>query len=231
VLAEAPRIAKAVLPEPPSVILGPHHTAEGTSVDTADAWTSAHAFQRNVRRYGDNPAYRHFTSVVYDPERWDATPLAEQRDPAASYALFSRVARSRGWAVIITPHPSLTSVPGAACGTNDGESEFDAFLRCDLTGQAARFADVVEVQAQSLQTQPDDYRAFVLEAAAHARLANPNVKVIAGLTTGPETSADQMYAAWDAVRDLVDGYYLSISSEERVPIALAFLRMIRAQQT
>jgi len=229
VLSKAPATANAILREPPSVILGPHITTGGKWIDTADVWTSAHSFDKNVRRYGDNSAYRQLTSVMFDAEAWDETPLAEQRDPAVAFDLFSTIARSRGWAVIITPHPSLTSVPGAACRRSVGESEFDAYLRCDLTGQAARVADVIEIQAQSLETRPDVYRRFVLAATSQARAANPDVKVIAGLTTGTETSAAQMYAAWDSVRDIVDGYYLSINSEERVPVALAFLRMLREQ--
>ncbi len=41
--------------------------------------------------------------------------------------------------------------------------------------------------------------------------------VIAGLTTGTRFTAEQMYEAWNAARDLVDGYYLSISGNDRVP--------------
>jgi hypothetical protein len=70
------------------------------------------------------------------------------------------------------------------------------------------------------------YRSFVERAASQARAANPHVMVIAGLSTGVAFSAKQMYASWNSVRDLVDGYYLSITGNDRVPTALAFLRML-----
>ena len=225
-LADAHGPVGAVIREPPSIIIGPHLTAAGAGVDTADVWTSAAAFGRNVQRYGDNAAYRGFDAVMYDPEAWNATPMAERRDPVTAFAQFSRVARAHGWSVVITPHPNLVTVAGAACHTNAGESSYAAFLRCDLTGQAARVADVVEVQAQGLQTQPDAYRTFVLSAADQARTANPNVKVIAGLVAGPNTSAAQMYAAWSSVRDIVDGYYLSISTPQLAAVAVAFIKMV-----
>jgi hypothetical protein len=167
-----------------------------------------------------------FTSVVYDPENWKATPLREREHPVAYFRQFSARGHAYGSKVLLTPHPNLTSVPDADCVARLGESQEDAFLRCDLIGQAAQHGDMVEVQAQQLEGDPAAYRSFVERAASQARAANPHVLVIAGLSTGVAFSAKQMFAAWDSVRDLVDGYYLSITGNDRVPIALVFLRML-----
>jgi hypothetical protein len=221
-----PGIAREIL-DPPSVILG---AIPGSSRPiTAFAWPSYAWFSDNFRRARPDrppPWFRGFTAVMYDPEGWEATPAAERRDPVAYFRKFADIGLRYGWTVIITPEPSLMSEPGAVCGTEGDETEFEAYIRCDISGKAATFADVVETQAQDLQQDPDAYRDFVRTTAAQARAANPDVLVVAGITTGREATASQMYAAWASVRDVVDGYYLSIGGNDRVRVALRFLRRL-----
>jgi hypothetical protein len=221
-----PEIASRLLLRGPSVIIGAHHLTSPAkkTIITSGAWASFHDFSDFIRTA--DGFYRGFTDAMYDPEGWDATPIAERRDPVAYFKRFSQTAGQRGWTVIITPHPSLTSVAGARCGTQGDESEFDAFLRCGLVGEAARWADIVEIQAQQLEIDPVAYRAFIVDAAAQARMANPRVQVIAGITTGRSSTAEQMFRAWDSVRDVVDGYYLAIIGNDRLPTGLEFLRML-----
>jgi hypothetical protein len=221
-----PAIARHLFLQGPSVIIGAHHLTSPAkkTIITSFAWASFREFERSIRSGGG--FYHGFTDAMYDPEGWDATPIAEQRDPVVYFKRFSQTARRRGWTVIITPHPSLTTVAGARCGTSGDESEFDAFLRCGLTGEAARWADIVEIQAQQLETDPAAYRAFVVDAAAQARIINPRVQVIAGITTGRSVTAEQMFRAWDSARDVVDGYYLAIIGNDRVTTGLQFLRML-----
>ena len=66
-------------------------------------------------------------------------------------------------------HPNLTTVPNARCEASPDESATDAFLRCDLMGQAATYADVVETQAQQFEREAATYRDFVEACAAQAR--------------------------------------------------------------
>jgi hypothetical protein len=223
---DEPEIAHRLFLHGPSVIIGAHHLTSPAkkSIITSGAWASFHDFDEVVRTGGG--FFRGFTDAMYDPEGWDVTPAAEQRDPFAYYERFSEIARHRGWTVIITPHPSLATVAGARCGARSDESEIDAFLRCGFVGEAARWADIVEIQAQQLEADPVAYRAFVVAAAAQARTANPHVKVIAGITTGRTSTAEEMFRAWDSVRDVVDGYYLAIIGNDRVPTGLQFLRML-----
>jgi hypothetical protein len=226
-LYSEPRIAKEFFLRDPSVVLGAIPGSHGHGI-TAFAYPSFRWFSRTYGR--DHSFFRGFTSVLYDPEAWDATPLRERQHPARAIERFADLAHSghRRLSVIVTPHYGLMNVPGADCTTGPNETAIDAFLRCDLIGVAARYGDVVEVQAQDLQANPDAYRSFVAAGADQARAANGNVKVISGLSARGDATPDQLFAALESVRDLVDGYYLSIQDNAHVDVALGFLRLVDA---
>ena len=213
----------------PSLIVGTYHLRSAKvggqapkDFATSFAYASFEVF-RDVARAAW--FVRGLDAVMHDPEAWAATPLAEQRDPTRFCARFASVARQDVETVIITPHPNLMTVPGARCRSEAGESVYQSFIRCGVMSAAARHADIVEVQAQQLQGQPDEYRAFVVQATTQARAANQGVEVIAGLTT-THASPAQMVDAWSSVRDVVDGYYLSIRGDQGVGTALDFLRLL-----
>jgi catechol 2,3-dioxygenase-like lactoylglutathione lyase family enzyme len=168
---------------------------------------------------------------MYDPERWADTPVVEQRDPVAAIRAFAAAARAAGYRVIVTPHPNLVGVPGAVCGPHPAESLEDAFLRCGITAAAARVADVVEVQAQYLETDPARYADVVGRAAEQARAANPAALVISGLSTRFATTAETLVDAWTAVRAIVDGHYMAVPEGIRPEVATEFLRQIGASGT
>jgi hypothetical protein len=114
-------------------------------------------------------------------------------------------------------------------------------LRLGLAGDAARYADVIDIQAQRFQNDPERYESFVRAAAAQARAANPKVIVLAGVSTQPgggDTSADAILRAIQATRDAIDGYWLNIPepgqmspnvSAFRPDIALEVLRRLSSQ--
>jgi hypothetical protein len=218
-----PRIAKQLFMTAPSVVLG-WIPGSKPFLATSFAYPSARRFARTFAK--SRYWFKGFTSVLYDPEAWDATPPKEQRNPVAAIQALAAIAHEHGLRVIATPHQSLTTVPNARCASDPGESATDAFLRCDLTGEFATYADIVETQAQTFQSDPGAYREYVAACVEQARAANPDVSVIAGLSARGNVTSGQMYAAWDSVRDLVDGYYLSIQDNDHVPVALAFLRMV-----
>jgi hypothetical protein len=149
--------------------------------------------------------------VMYDPERWPATPHDEQRNPTLAMRVFAAVARAHGYErVVLTPHPNLMEVRGAVCGAFPGERIHEAFLRCGIPRVAAEVGDIVEIQAQYLQHDEERYAAFVAEAAAQARAENEDVMVLAGLSTRFSNSARDLLQAWDAVAEHVDGHYLAV---------------------
>ena len=74
------------------------------------------------------------------------------------------------------------------------------------------------------------FRSFVEAEAAQARLANPNVVVLAGLSTRFASGPETLLNAWDSVTDIVDGHYMAVPEGIRPDIATAFLRMLAQQR-
>ncbi len=150
-------------------------------------------------------------AVLYDPEVWPYTPVAEQRDPVRAAQQAAAVTRAHHLTLIVAPALDLATVQ-----PRSGGPLWRQYLRLDLVGGIARVAGVVEVQAQSLERDPQAYRAFVRAAAAQARAANPHVSVLAGLSTnppGPVVSSAQLAAAIRASSAAVSGYWLNIPGQ------------------
>jgi hypothetical protein len=151
-------------------------------------------------------------AVLYDPEAWSYTPSAEQHDPVQAATQAAALAHAHGLKIIVAPALNLTTVlrPGSSA------PRWQTFLDLKLTGPMAKIADVVELQAQSLEREPTTYKTFVQVAAAQARAANPNVTVLAGLSTNPPGAAvnsQQLTNAIEASRADVDGYWLNIPGQ------------------
>jgi hypothetical protein len=147
--------------------------------------------------------------VMYDPEVWSFTPVDEQRDPVSAAASAASVAHAHGLRFIVSPALNLTTVlsPGSSA------PRWRRFLDLNLAAEFAKVADIVELQAQSLERDATSYATFVREATAQATAAKPGVTVIAGLSTNPPGStvnSTNLVAAIAATRTLVTGYWLNI---------------------
>lgn len=147
--------------------------------------------------------------VVYDLEAWSLSPLSEQQNPVASTAAAATLVHQAGLMLIATPATDLVSVldPGAT-------DKYAAYLSLGIPA-AAQDADVFEIQAQDLEMSTASYASFVTAAAQAARAANPKVLVLAGLSTNPngqQVTAQDLYAAVEATRGAVNGYWLNIPS-------------------
>jgi hypothetical protein len=93
------------------------------------------------------------------------------------------------------------------------DPDWRQFLDLDLVGRLAKVADVVELQAQSLEQDTSVYTAFVQAAAAQASAARPGIDLLAGLSTNPPgvaMEAQQLTAAIQATQSVVDGYWLNV---------------------
>src|SRR5438093_562773 len=127
-----PQAADAVFGTPTAIALG------GWPGSTHGmAWASHAKFAADVAAGVVPDAVR---AVMYDPEAWEATPLAEKQDPVKYMQEFARLARERGYFVIITPHPRLVEVPGARCRRHVWETVEAAYLRCRIAAEAATHA-------------------------------------------------------------------------------------------
>jgi hypothetical protein len=151
------------------------------------------------------PAGTH--AVLYDPEVWSYTPAAEQRNPAQAARQALDIAHAHGLKLIVTPALNLATVQPSS------GPRWQQFLHLGLAGAIAKATDVIELQAQSLERQAGTYAEFVRAATAQARAANPQVSVLAGLSTNPPgapVSSQQLVAAIRATSGIVAGYWLNI---------------------
>lgn len=148
-------------------------------------------------------------AVLYDAESWSYTPPAEQADPARYYAAAAELAHAHGLRLIAAPGLDLVlSRCGRSCGPRAA-----AYVRERIAAGAARFADVYEIQAQSLERDPAGYAALIAAVGAQARAAHPQVVLVAGLSTNPPgtpVAAAQLVSAMAATRSTVAGYWLNI---------------------
>ena len=147
--------------------------------------------------------------LLYDPEAWSFTPSTERNDPVQAAARAAAVAHAHGLRLIVAPALNLT---GALAPGSRGP-RWQAFLDLGLAGQLARVADVIELQAQSLERDAATYTAFVRAAASQARQANPRIAVVAGLSTnppGPPVDSRHLTSAMRATRSVVAGFWINI---------------------
>ena len=80
---------------------------------------------------------------------------------------------------------------------------------------AARFASVVEIQAQTQDLNPGAYQASVLKIVAAIRKVNTTVPIIAGLATdalGKPTTVRNMIAEYTEVQPYVQGFWLNANT-------------------
>ena len=132
--------------------------------------------------------------VMYDYEKWRFTPENEQRNPAGIRVKEAAdLVHARGLLFLAAPAVDLVPVLAPESDQNaTGRHLFEPRSWC--TEPAARYADVVDIQAQRFQDDPQRYGSFVRAAAAQARAANPErSSLLAGVSAQPggrDTSAD-----------------------------------------
>jgi hypothetical protein len=183
----------------------------GWRATRTERWGSYARFAADVGA-GSVPS---FVSVVhYDNESWSQTPLAEQMHPAAYERKFCSLAHRNGWRCYVGPGQDL-------CGVLAHPRE-DDYARCyldlNLAGQAARYADVIDIQAQALEPRgARAYGNFLRRAAAQARAANPNVVVLGNLSLSPDgqaVSAQRLFRCARASLPYVSGFYATVAGGE-----------------
>ncbi len=203
------------------VLSDPHGPAPtGTPVAR---YRSLAQFEADVRAGTIHKAFRW---VMYDPESWQDTPPAEQVNPCAAMQSFGQLAHSIGYRVILTPARDLALVPNTTNPRQPGEDLSAWYLRTGIAGCAARYADVVDIQAQALTLDQAAYTRFVAAADTQAHSANPYAIRLAGISTAYGT-AQQMAGAAQAVD--VGGYWLNVPGPHPdFAKAAAFVKLMAA---
>lgn len=142
-----------------------------------------------------------FHYICYNPEVFEnsRTPKEEIENVVESTKKAAELAKRHGAQLILIPD-SWETLP-----------KFGA--------EMAKYADIFAIQCQRWQLMPDkEFRAKIAELVAVVRKGNPNVPVIAQLSTAPPAlertnqgkdytpqTADQLAAKLDCIRDLFDG--------------------------
>jgi len=195
------------------------------TVEATAIFTSYAAFAAQIAA-GRLPGSDH--AVLFDIEKWRATPLAEQQNPRYYMLRFSELARAHGLLPILAPGRDLVLAPGASCVKRVGENLSEAYIRCGLASADAHAAALV-VQAQASQFDVQAFRDFLVQAVRQARAGNPGVAVLAQLATAPlgrPASLAQLVAAARSVSRVVQGFSLNIRVTD-VQMADDLLRSFR----
>lgn len=164
--------------------------------------------------------------VLYDPEEWSQTPVAEQLDPVKYLTKFGQLAHAHGYKVIEAPGRDLGNVAraGSACPELPGENLDQWYVHCDIAGAAAAASDVYVLQDQVNTTNLTAYDALFNSARRQALAANPQAVVDSELSTNYGT-AQQMATAAKSVN--ADGFYVSIT-HPAIGQADQFFRLMQA---
>jgi hypothetical protein len=155
-----------------------------------------------------------YRAVLLDMEHWNFTPHVEQVNPAKYEQLAAALVhrhKAGGHAMLLIDAPA-SDIVQARCSCT-GASVWQHYLDWNIAGGAARYADVIDIQAQGLERVLPNYKQFVAAAARQARQAHSAVVVLAGLSTdngSQEVLASQLYQAYLDVRGIVVGFWLNI---------------------
>jgi hypothetical protein len=163
-----------------------------------------------------------YTWVMYDPENWSATPVAEQQNPVQTMNQFAQLAHQHGLKVIQAPALDLCSVPGTVLTRLAGESCNTWYTRVNIAGSVAPAADVVLVQDESNTTSISQFDSLYTTAAAQAKTADNTIKVYGEVSTANGT-ATQMVTAAKSVT--ADGWYVAAPSA--IPQADQFFQTLQ----
>jgi hypothetical protein len=178
--------------------------------------------------------------ILYDYEKWRFTPEAEQRNPAVYVKAASELVHAAGLLFLTSPSANLVKVMAPGTGPSDADM-FATYLQLGIAVDAARYADFYVIQTQRALRDTKLSTAFVEQAAAQARRANPHVQVIAGVSTNPlgrRVTANDIVRLIAATRNTVDGYWMNIPTrndyspgitEYRPDIAIEVIRRVAAQ--
>jgi hypothetical protein len=181
-------------------------TDEGVTGAAATATFTSYTTLRATLADGGLP--RGTKAVLFDDEHWSLTPSVEQLHPAEYEELAAALVHAHHLLFVTAPATDLTEV--LAPGDSD---HYAAYIKLGLAASAARYANVVDIQAQGAELDLAKYASFVEQAAAQARKANSRVVVLAGISTNPSgqhvTSAE-FTAAFKAARPYVAGFWLNI---------------------
>jgi len=142
--------------------------------------------------------------VMYNPEHWELTPSDEQQDLVATVQQFAEFVHARGLRFMFAP---------------------DRRYAEEYLSEVAPYVDLVLLQGQRLQEDPQAFASWVQKMIEVARTANSEIQVYVQVGATLGTALD-MYSAIQTVSDDIDG--IAIWSMPRsLNILQEFVAMLR----
>jgi hypothetical protein len=192
--------------------------------DTA-LWRSYAQFAADVSA-GAVPSY--VKVAHYDNEAWPQTPEAEQRRPTFYERRFCALAHNEGLLCYLGPAKDLCNVLPQPQGDNNAQ----CYIDLNLAGKAARYADIIDIQAQTIEPAgARAYASFLRKTAAQARAANPDVLVLGNLSPSPgdtKLSPRRLYACAHAALPYVSGFYATVNAGDGEAMVSLLRRLDRS---
>jgi hypothetical protein len=160
-------------------------------------------------------------AIVLDQEDWKGscqgsatcTPTSDLDNPVKYAAQAAAATYNAKLTIVVTPALDLFD----GTGTLPCSSTLDqCYLDYNMAGKMAAIkgADVIDIQAQSLETDTSAYKTFVMKASEQARKANSSIVVLAGLSTSPNTPASPTVSELETdaaeVQPYVSGFWMNI---------------------
>ena len=147
--------------------------------------------------------YKQIDIIGYNLEHGPANPIDEQQDPVASIQRVRRLADEYGLALALGPDRQFALSHGAAL---------------------APYTDILILQVQKVQTEPQTVYDFVLSLVEEVRAANPNIEISVQIRT--EGDVQELLDMLEPLEEELDGISI-LTSEETVPVAETLIQALR----
>jgi hypothetical protein len=143
--------------------------------------------------------------VGYNPEHWQQTPTSEQQNLPATIQRAATFAHGRGMKLLVAP-----------------DQRFDQ----QYLAQIAPYTDVLVLQGQRFQQNPQQFGNTIAGEIRIARGANPRVQIFVQVLAGRDP-ASAMIAAYRSIEGNFDGMAVW-STDPTLPALEEFAAQVRA---
>ena len=184
------------------------------------SYTSYSTFKSDIQSGAIGYPYKW---VMYDPEKWSATPVGEQQNPVRYMTLFGQLAHAHRLKVIQAPALDLGSVTRSVLPRQRGETINQWYVRVNIAGAAAAAGDIYQLQDESNTTAGLQYARMFDTTQAQAQAANPKVLAFSEVSTVNGTTA-QMATAAQSISPA--GIYVAAAGN--LPKAEQFFKLMKA---
>lgn len=142
--------------------------------------------------------------IAYNPEHWHQTPAVEKENLVETVKWAAEIAHSKGLKLMVTP---------------------DRRFAQEKLGEIAAYADIVGLQGQRIQDDPQEFESWVREMVEIARASNPQVMIFVQVGTS-QGSAEEMFAAIKTVADEINGISIWVAPGTMGELQ-SFIQMLR----